>query len=735
MATMNTQAAPSDPWAWNAWAQKQDPNTFGWKNKRPIISEDLPFLKESLTKAGKWNTDWDSQDPAYIDTRKETENGTLGSAATKFHDLSSLDGYYSAKARSEGYTVLDAFFGPDDKPIYGETYSQRNSGSLKTKDYATIAAMLAAGYGAASLAGTVGAGAGAGAAGAGATTTAAGTTAAPAAAATAAPAAASGSGFWGTAYGQALQRAGMSALTTGATTALRGGNSDQVKDSALNSAIGSGVSSLFNGMGSGATGSSGSSGSGGNVYQESDGQGGSTTVNPGEFGYTEAGGGSLWDRFLASVGNGVAGAIGGGSGQGGNGGSGGQGGAAGLSPFQLAWALSQYNKLKDQADQARQQYGEAAQFQQQQITRTTDLADAFKTKVLGGLDSNGRFSLPSATGQGNYAEAIGDDGVGRLAEMMGGDRNAAQALLQRVQSGNPGAGDLDRLQALASVREGRNTTDKAALDAAIAGSTAGLRGVQTGLGDRQVFTDADVQRRAGEIEANQIGGVDRALDRASSQGFAASLRGGLSDSTQAGDARDDVVRRFSDIYGNLKNSSRNQAMGEINALAALQQGQRANALGEESVIQNPELQSRIATYRPDNTAVDAARFGAEFDASQQNRLQSLYQILSGNANASTGAYAAGASRGADRRLQATQQEDAMSVSNNSATFGPLLAALSNLNSQANTSAADMTRSATSSAKDAVQASGVALNRAITPVAQGADNFLSDFLRRLTQGGD
>lgn len=171
-----TGSAPdqSNPWAWNQWAQTQDPNLYGWKNHQEATAADLPALKPILQQQGKWTPQLEAAMNAYKPAQEGTtsEAGTTGAAAAEGDvPLSSLGltGYQRADARSSGYNHLQAILGPDGAPVAGNVASMRDSGSWKSGDWKSAASVvggvLLAGYGAQALAG----------AGAGTATTTAGT--------------------------------------------------------------------------------------------------------------------------------------------------------------------------------------------------------------------------------------------------------------------------------------------------------------------------------------------------------------------------------------------------------------------------------------------------------------------------------------------------------------------------------------------------------------------------------
>lgn len=217
LAAQGVNAAPdqSDPRAWNAWAQTQDPGLYGYKNKRAISVEDLNALRPALQAAGKWDSAWDSLGPEYFrsggaGSSESSADGMQGSAATQTADLSALDGYGKASARGPGYNSLNDFIGPDGKVFQQGDISQTSS-SMKSSDWrdaaTVVGGVLAAGYG---ISAAAGAGAGAGA-------TAGATAAEGAAAGTAAGTAATSSApIWNAALAEsAVGTAGYGASSTG----------------------------------------------------------------------------------------------------------------------------------------------------------------------------------------------------------------------------------------------------------------------------------------------------------------------------------------------------------------------------------------------------------------------------------------------------------------------------------------------------------------------------------------
>ncbi|CAB4120880.1 hypothetical protein UFOVP2_44 [uncultured Caudovirales phage] len=136
-----TQPDPNDPWGWNAWAQTQDPGLYGMA-KSAITPDNFGAFKGELQAAGKWNPEWD----AFANYQAPTGDvGNAGEPGPAAPDLSSLAGYQVGSARSSGYDRINALFDPSGAQIGGDV--SQASGSMHGKDYATMAAVLGAGYG------------------------------------------------------------------------------------------------------------------------------------------------------------------------------------------------------------------------------------------------------------------------------------------------------------------------------------------------------------------------------------------------------------------------------------------------------------------------------------------------------------------------------------------------------------------------------------------------------------
>lgn len=201
-----------DPWAWLAWAQQREPETYGWDT---IKGASDPFSAGPAWWAGNVA---DGADPHATMTPEQAQ--AMADA-----------GYQWRQARGPGYTNLWQVIDPNGKVVDQGGFDKTQS--LHGKDYAMFASVIAAGLGGAAY----GAGAG-GASGAGAA---------------AAEGAAAGSGAAGTAaagtnWGAIGSAAAKSAALNGGLTAVRGGDLGDVLKSAavggVTGAAGGAISSL-----------------------------------------------------------------------------------------------------------------------------------------------------------------------------------------------------------------------------------------------------------------------------------------------------------------------------------------------------------------------------------------------------------------------------------------------------------------------------------------------------------
>jgi hypothetical protein len=243
MATLPDTMSQEDPWAWLAWAQQRDPETYGWDT---IKGASDPFSGGPAWWAGPVA---EGADPHATMTPEQAQ--AMADA-----------GYTFRQARGPDYTKMWQVVDPSGKVIDQNTFQKQDG--LHTKDWVTLASVLAAGYGGASALGSAGVGAGVGA-GAGAATTA-GT------AATTAGAPAAGGINWG-AIGNAAAKS--AALNGGMTLAQGGDLSDALKSAAMGAVTGgaggaiaqAGLNPILAGAATGAVGSAARGGDGSDVLR------------------------------------------------------------------------------------------------------------------------------------------------------------------------------------------------------------------------------------------------------------------------------------------------------------------------------------------------------------------------------------------------------------------------------------------------------------------------------------
>jgi hypothetical protein len=172
----------------------------------------------------------------------------------------------------------------------------------------------------------------------------------------------------------------------------------------------------------------------------------------------------------------------------------------------------------------------------------------------------------------NRADDQADNAANDLRDAMGFQRDQIQ---RSVDTADDLKAKVDAL--LAKIKSGVPPSDQEVRDA-----LAGVKGAYNGLGPMKMYGDSDVEAKRKEIFDRRSLGVDRAMNLASAQGFSDTLRRGLGDSTQAADTRDELVRKFADVYGNLDAQALADATGQVNTLANLQLGQRKGVLDEAS---------------------------------------------------------------------------------------------------------------------------------------------------------
>lgn len=281
-----------------------------------------------------------------------------------------------------------------------------------------------------------------------------------------------------------------------------------------------------------------------------------------------------------------------------------------INPLQALFANYQMQGAERDVNSAGSKANEYADFLKTQIGRTTGTADELSA------------ALKKALGESPNAKAEED-------------------LLNGILGGNNGRSGINALNALGDKREGWMAEDRAKLDGVMTGAGDRLDALYKSLGTPKTYGEADVNNLASDIYNKKTGAVDRSVKLASSEGFADALTRGLSDSTQAADSRDAVARRFSDVYSGLEADSRGQAVTQVGQLSDLQQRQRDSAISQLTNVINPELQARVATYRPDNTAAQAAQAAAVFGQDDLDRLDRARKPLAVEDNARTAALIGG----------------------------------------------------------------------------------------------
>lgn len=272
--------------------------------------------------------------------------------------------------------------------------------------------------------------------------------------------------------------------------------------------------------------------------------------------------------------------------------------ASKINPAQLAFANYQLNGAKDDRDAAVGQNTQAQQYLKDQLDRNTGLADSLTGKVNANLAGDGKWD----------------------------------SLFAGIKAGTidpTTKGFMDSATALGDKREASNDLEKGKLQDSITNVGKQAGDLYAGFGPRKTYGEQDIADISSDIYNKKVGAVDRSVRLASSQGFAGALTRGLSDSTQAADTRDDVARRFSDTYSNLDANSRTEATNLVNSLSNLQGSQRSAAMSELLSSLSPELQARIATYKPDNTAIVVANDNANLARDDLLRQKKLLVAVGG----------------------------------------------------------------------------------------------------------
>lgn len=249
--------------------------------------------------------------------------------------------------------------------------------------------------------------------------------------------------------------------------------------------------------------------------------------------------------------------------------------------------------------------------------------EGFLGKLSGEYDG-----LVGKTGGNSTFKQIGDFDPGNFSFTRQGDPATADynTMLGKV------AGTIDRGSSATGELQGAWRKADGRADAALADVNNTRRGVDDeirALGDLREWGENDVRRISDASFNNKSGSVDRALQLSASEGFANALSRGVSNSTIAGDTRDNIVRKFSDVYGQLRDGSDRTAMQEVQGLSNLQLSQRGQRVSEIK----------------DRNNVQAA-------------LEGLRMADSASANA-MGQFAGSATGDAARRLQASTTESSL----------------------------------------------------------------------------
>lgn len=172
---------------------------------------------------------------------------------------------------------------------------------------------------------------------------------------------------------------------------------------------------------------------------------------------------------------------------------------------------------------------------------------------------------------------------------------------------------------------------RAKADGALADYNAAQAGVAAaidGMGPRRKFGDADVNTLSEKFYGLRSGALDRALALASSQGFASAASRGLADSTQAGDTRDEVVRRFADKYGELQASSITDALRQVQGYQDLEDRFRAGVISDATAKFDPKTRAQVAQMLT-GSADNLASVWANADNAQASRNLQALQLAEG----------------------------------------------------------------------------------------------------------
>jgi hypothetical protein len=386
---------------------------------------------------------------------------------------------------------------------------------------------------------------------------------------------------------------------------------------------------------------------------------------------------------------------------------GGLGGNDALGAAQLLWQIQQWREANGQAKDLQ---GLAKQDQDAQrgiVNNTLGLSNALRDRSFNELDqSNTNRFDPNAK----------IEGVADFQRKLGEDQ------ITRALTTDARGGLIDSLQTLGDNREAERRTAFNEMQGSIGDAERRFDQTYADLGVRRQFGEADVDAKAKEIYDARVGGLDRALKIASSQGYADAFRRGVNTSTQAELSRDDITRRFADKYSELDASSRESALGQVTGFSNLQDAGRTGALRDLTSAVQPTMNARIQGYRPDDTAVTARTQGANYGLADRGQQQSFANALNQTGNQTTGQW-----------LTSGQQGQQLRQSN----VTSLLNALNGANQTGNYGAANLARTSSDLAAAGTAAAGTAQARMFSgatgaggTASTAGSNVFGDLLRSI-----
>lgn len=392
------------------------------------------------------------------------------------------------------------------------------------------------------------------------------------------------------------------------------------------------------------------------------------------------------------------------------------GGITGSNLLGTWMAYNQYENAGADKDRAWKDYLAAQEFNKDQIDRIVGNSGDYKSAIdnllkpdslpklnnTAGAFNPGRLDLSSRDGSWI------NDPYYKAAQSDADSQMLAQALARMGQADS----------ALADTRDAQDAI---------------LRAL-AGLGARTTYGEADVSRIAGDLYGKRVGALDRALKMASSQGFAGTITRGLSDSTQAGDTRDEIVRRFADKYGELDAQSWAEAAGIVGNYSQLQEAQRAAAMAEAVKANNPELHAQIAQWLTGSADNLMGQYGQLANAEANRLIQALQSMDTADLNDFKARFDTESKRFDDatrRDISAYQG----AIQSRSSELGSLLSALSSNERLAAELSGGLTRDAAGNYQATRTAEGEMLAKLISAGSPllNAGNGLLD--KAIDKGGD